>query len=206
VFVCFVWVSEQTAIIYLYSINWLVCITETESVYCAVRTGCLEAAQVKFSFHCHVNAVMTGNSNCQYSASTCVGKRQGFPSFICRTAGCKSVCMRKVLRPTDRPARHRFSRFLCLTNAVTVPKIPSCYWMISVQPSQFKFIKMSLSKVHKLLLQISRFSINQKSEFSGPYCIALLLTILASGFNFHAISIIRTRRRNLLTRWCSFFL
>ena len=36
--VCFVWVSEQTAIISLYSINWLVCITETESVYCAVRT------------------------------------------------------------------------------------------------------------------------------------------------------------------------
>jgi len=27
---------EQTAIISLYSINWLVCITETESVYCAV--------------------------------------------------------------------------------------------------------------------------------------------------------------------------
>jgi hypothetical protein len=36
---CFVWISEQTAIISLYSINWLVCITETESVYCAVRTG-----------------------------------------------------------------------------------------------------------------------------------------------------------------------
>ena len=27
---CFVWISEQTAIISLYSINWLVCITETE--------------------------------------------------------------------------------------------------------------------------------------------------------------------------------
>jgi len=35
----FVWISEQTAIISLYSINRLVCITETESVYCAVRTG-----------------------------------------------------------------------------------------------------------------------------------------------------------------------
>ena len=34
-------VSEQTAIISLYSINWLVCITETECVYCAVRTGYL---------------------------------------------------------------------------------------------------------------------------------------------------------------------
>jgi hypothetical protein len=35
---CFVWISEQTAIISLYSINWLVFITETECVYCAVRT------------------------------------------------------------------------------------------------------------------------------------------------------------------------
>ena len=38
---CFVWISEQTAIISLYNINWLVFITETESVYCAVRTGYL---------------------------------------------------------------------------------------------------------------------------------------------------------------------
>ena len=37
-FMCFVWISEQTAIVSLYSINWLVCITETECVYCAVRT------------------------------------------------------------------------------------------------------------------------------------------------------------------------
>jgi hypothetical protein len=29
-YLCFVWISEQTAIISLYSINWLVCITETE--------------------------------------------------------------------------------------------------------------------------------------------------------------------------------
>ena len=38
---CFVWISEQTAIISLYSINWLVFKTEAESVYCAVRTGSL---------------------------------------------------------------------------------------------------------------------------------------------------------------------
>jgi len=41
VFVCFVWISEQTAIISLYNINWLVFITEMECVYCAVRTGYL---------------------------------------------------------------------------------------------------------------------------------------------------------------------
>jgi hypothetical protein len=38
VFMCFVWISEKTAIISLYSINWLVCITQRECVYCAVRT------------------------------------------------------------------------------------------------------------------------------------------------------------------------
>ena len=36
---CFVWIWEQTAIISVYSVNWLVCITESECVYCAVRTG-----------------------------------------------------------------------------------------------------------------------------------------------------------------------
>ena len=46
VFVCFVWIWEQTAIISLYSINWLVCITETECVYCAVRTGYLNVIWV----------------------------------------------------------------------------------------------------------------------------------------------------------------
>ena len=45
VFVCFVWIWEQTAIISLYSNNWLVCITETESVYCAVRTESLNMKQ-----------------------------------------------------------------------------------------------------------------------------------------------------------------
>ena len=44
VFMCFVWISEQTAIISLYIINWLVCITETECVYCAVRIGSLHVA------------------------------------------------------------------------------------------------------------------------------------------------------------------
>ena len=46
VFMCFVWIWEQTAIISLYSINWLVCITETECVYCAVRTGYLNVLWV----------------------------------------------------------------------------------------------------------------------------------------------------------------
>jgi hypothetical protein len=38
---CFVWISEQTAIISLYSINLPGFITEEDSVYSAVRTGYL---------------------------------------------------------------------------------------------------------------------------------------------------------------------
>ena len=49
VFMCFVWIWEQTAIISLYSIDCLVFITETECVYCAVRTGSLNTASLTFS-------------------------------------------------------------------------------------------------------------------------------------------------------------
>jgi len=38
VFMCFVLISEQTEIISLYNIKWLVCINQAEGVYCAVQT------------------------------------------------------------------------------------------------------------------------------------------------------------------------
>jgi len=46
VYMCFMWISEQTSIISLYNINWLVFIAETESVYCAVRTRYLNIIHV----------------------------------------------------------------------------------------------------------------------------------------------------------------
>jgi len=48
-FFFFVWISEQTAIISLYNIKWLVFIAEKVCVYCAVRTECLNTVQVNFS-------------------------------------------------------------------------------------------------------------------------------------------------------------
>jgi len=45
VFMCFVWISEQTAMS-LYSINCLVFITEKECVFCAIRTEPLYIIQV----------------------------------------------------------------------------------------------------------------------------------------------------------------
>ena len=53
---CFVWISEQTAIISLYSINWLICITKTECVYCAVRTGSSYVIQVNINLKRAKNA------------------------------------------------------------------------------------------------------------------------------------------------------
>jgi hypothetical protein len=50
VFMCFVFVWEQTAIFATYFKNWLVLITEKESVYSAVRTGSLNEAVCVPSF------------------------------------------------------------------------------------------------------------------------------------------------------------
>jgi len=50
----FVWLSEHTEIISLYSINWLVFITYSVIVYCAVQAGSLYILQIplKPSGHC----------------------------------------------------------------------------------------------------------------------------------------------------------
>ena len=62
-FMCFVWIWEQTAIISLYSINWLVFITETECVYCAVWTGSLYI--ILRSAHTVYLCVLCGSENKQ---------------------------------------------------------------------------------------------------------------------------------------------
>jgi hypothetical protein len=48
---CFMWISEQTAIISLYSINWLAFMTETVCVYCAVRAQSLNIKHLNVSLH-----------------------------------------------------------------------------------------------------------------------------------------------------------
>ena len=95
----FVWISEQTAIISLYCINWLVCITDRTCVYCAVRIACLsllqkfvplsqskpqEATSNKLHFHARQNfhsdlGQWTKKVLNQPSLST-----EGYLSIICR--------------------------------------------------------------------------------------------------------------------------
>jgi len=57
VFMCFVWIWEQTAIISLYSINWPFWITETECVYCAVRTAYVRIINVNRIFKVSLQCV-----------------------------------------------------------------------------------------------------------------------------------------------------
>ena len=57
VFMCLVWLSEQTANASLYSSNWLVFITETQSVYSAVRDKRLNEFLVIFCLGSNTVAV-----------------------------------------------------------------------------------------------------------------------------------------------------
>jgi len=66
VYMCFVWIWEQTAIISLCSINWLVCITKAECVYWAVRTGCL------YIIHVNLFKCLTQSNKCKQCATTVV--------------------------------------------------------------------------------------------------------------------------------------
>jgi len=50
VYMCSAWITEQTAIISLYSINWLIFITETECIYCAVRIESLNTTEARVRF------------------------------------------------------------------------------------------------------------------------------------------------------------
>ena len=66
-FMCFVWISEQRAIISLYSINLSVFITEAESVYSAVRTGSLNQTDTVSSLKSQYSEILYG------AFITCVG-------------------------------------------------------------------------------------------------------------------------------------
>jgi len=47
---CFVWILEQRVIILLYNIHWLVFITDTVYVYCAIRAEHLNVSQINTNF------------------------------------------------------------------------------------------------------------------------------------------------------------
>ena len=100
VFMCFVWISEQTAIISLYNINWLVFISETQCVYCAVRTKYFYAVQVNLSFYTRMfkPAAFTFFSRVSEWVNECVFVQQ----FNLLTAGFKESFSAEFHTKTDR--------------------------------------------------------------------------------------------------------
>jgi len=90
---CFVWTWEQTAIISLYNINWLVFIPQTMWVYCAVRTG---------------SSYNSGSSNCLKPNTTpkrCMGEWRIPPPFNLGIT-CKTLDSFKF-RPTYLPRKKK---------------------------------------------------------------------------------------------------
>ena len=77
IFMCFVWISEQTAIISLYNINWLVCITETECVYCAVRAGSLNQTDSVSPFKGYHRSIHTHDKKPTNQNNTATGPPRG---------------------------------------------------------------------------------------------------------------------------------
>jgi hypothetical protein len=76
-FLCFVWISEQTAIIYLCSTNWQALITERECDFCAVRAESLNVIHVNFGLYGRAKAQavshrpLTSKSRVQSQVSSC---------------------------------------------------------------------------------------------------------------------------------------
>ena len=83
IFMCFVFIWEQTATCATYNINWLVFIAEMKSVYCAVPTGSLNKAVCASSSMCY--AVQRGVN--QTRKARCITARHWripvIPSFKC---------------------------------------------------------------------------------------------------------------------------
>jgi len=128
---CFVWISEQTAIISLYSINCLVCTTKRKRVYCAARA----ASWVRFTF---LFVFLQLSIKKQHT----LGKCWGILFLLARLMYSSQYAFG---RSCDRSSRHRFSWFSSVfKHAEVVPKIPSCFSILLILPSRFKFTKINL--------------------------------------------------------------
>jgi len=106
VFMCFVWIWEQTAIISLYTINWLVFITQKECVYCTVRTGSLNVINANLFFlqrqEMVIPGVVTSPITCFGSILQCGVLRTYREAIAAQHAGVESQRpLQQRLAPPD---------------------------------------------------------------------------------------------------------
>ena len=126
VFMCFVWISEQTAIISLYSINWLVFVTETESVYCAVRTVfsyiiCINSSFMKFivtNTHTHISVFQDVQPQRSYTLSFKSRTVQLIWFQLLQESLPRNESRRKFLLPVQTALRKVVLEYLTVTQLV----------------------------------------------------------------------------------------
>ena len=129
VFMCFVWISEQTAIISLHNINPPLSITNPQYVYHSVPSH---------TIHIH----NPSPSQC------CLPAASAQPRPSCHQPSQPRPSCHQPSQP--RPSCHQSSQqrrswFSCpQATAQTVPNIPSCHCTPLLQSSLFKFTKINL--------------------------------------------------------------
>ena len=135
----FVWISEQTAIISLYNINWLVFVTETESVYCAVRTEYQRDASTSILLFDNSPSYCWGQL-LQYYGNIFSQWRHQFPKCFL------SVCVRDT-------ACHRNASCTALTQFCPSDRSPNSlfglpYWQNSTMQTWFEVFRALLKTSH----------------------------------------------------------
>ena len=124
VFMCFVFISEQTATCATYSINWLVFITEMESVYSAVRTGSLNKAVCASSLK-PTGQVMHQQFNIQQLYALPHTVFMCFVFISEQTATCATYSINWSVFITQMKCVYSAVRTGCLNSAV-------CAWALNV--------------------------------------------------------------------------
>ena len=135
IFMCFVFIWEQTATCATYSINWLVFITEMKSVYSAVRTGSLNKT------YWLRDAPSVEHSTTVRSAHTV------FMCFVFiweQTATCATYSLKWLVFITEMKSVYSAVRTGSLNKAVCALSLNGClYWVsesiqgVSVNYCQF---------------------------------------------------------------------
>ena len=82
VFLSLEWISVQTTIILLYSNNWVVFVTETGSVYCAVRTESLTVVQMILVLKELMLPLLLHRASCRFTNYHTTNKCTNCMSFI----------------------------------------------------------------------------------------------------------------------------
>ena len=125
---CFVWISEQTAIISLYNINWLVFIADTQCVYRAVRTVCLHI--IDYNLRSLISAdPVTPNKNCVTLTHNPLYSLVLLTGVLLQYARCSHSCRQYQLWSHNKPIKPK--QIISLYPDDRSQHFPDLFWLLS---------------------------------------------------------------------------